>query len=435
MMKRIKIPLLLSFAAAVSMFACKKQMSSDDPLPESYYPVVAMSSDNFVLYGINPGTREKIWEYSMPSDTFMVAANVKLLKPSPLMYGDMLYQAAVNSDTIYKLNAKTGKLVKKMWVDDGHTTVTAPSHYFTVMGTPIADGGMIYLPTAGQAGVGGTLFVLDTGTGAVKWKFSCPDGSPFVSAPVIDGDKVYIASQGIANNGHIYCLNKTTGPDALGNPIWDYPGLGLSDTTATFNSSPTISKPYIYIGGYNDSNVYCIYMTPPPSAATPPVPEFGWLRWVYKTNGNILSSPTAYAGMCIVGSNDFYVYCIDSQTATAKWKFKTNSQINSSPIISNQVVYVGSYDYYLYAINIIDGRQKWRFQSKGLIKSSPLPYKGKVFVGSYDGYLYAVDSALGTLKWNFKINGNIQSSPAVNDYSGIQYNSGISGYNTHGDNN
>jgi outer membrane protein assembly factor BamB len=410
-------------------------MSSDDPLPDTYFPCVVISSDNFVLYGLNPATLERLWEFSMPSDTFAVPANVKILKPSPLVYGDFIYQAAVNSDTIYKINAKTGKLVKKMWINDGHTTVSPPAHYFTVMGTPIADGKMIYVPTANGVGPGGTLFAIDTGTAAVQWKFVCPDGSPFVSAPVIYKDKIYIASQGIANNGHIYGLSKANGPDGSGNPLWDYPGLGLSDTTNTFNSSPTISDPYIYVGGYTDSNVYCIYLNPPPSATTPPVPEFGKLRWTYKTNGNILSSPTAYAGMCIVGSNDFYVHCIDSQTAIARWKFKTGSQINSSPIISNQVCYIGSYDYGLYAINILNGKQKWKFPTTGLVKSSPVPYKGNVYIGSYDGYIYKVDSAFGTLQAKFKVNGNIQSSPAVQDYSGIQYNSGVSGHNTSGNNN
>ncbi len=435
MLRRLRIPLLLLSVGVLSFAACKKNMSSDDPLPDAYFPTVLMSSDNFVLYGLHPVTGARVWEFSMPSDTFNIPQKWRILKPSPLVYNDMVYQAAVNSDTIYKLNAKTGALVKKM-VLPGHTTVSPPGHFFTVMATPIADAGLIYLATTND-----TLYAIDTGTAAIKWKFGSPvangPGSGFVSAPVIHKNRIYVAYQGdpTINNGHIYCLDKTAGPDIAGNCIWDYPGVGATDTTARFVSSPCVSEPYLYIGGYNDSNVYCIHLDPMPSSSTPPIPEIGRIRWTYKTNGNILSSPTAFAGMCIVGSNDFYVYCIDTQTASPRWKFKTTSQVNSSPIISNQTVYIGSYDYNLYAINILNGSLKWKFATKGLIKSSPVPYKGSVYVGSYDGYLYAVDSAKGTLKWNFKINGNIQSSPAVSDYSGIQYNSGISGFNTSGNNN
>jgi len=407
--------------------ACKKNFSSDNPLSTAYYPNIVLGSDNFVLYSVDPNTGKKNWEYSMPSATFNVLPNWKILKPSPLIYNDMVYQAAVNSDTIYKLNAKTGALVAKMTLP-GHSTVSAPNHFFTVMGTPMADGKLIYLATTND-----TLYAIDTGTANVVWKFGCPDGSPIVASPVIYNSNVYIASQGLNGNAHVYCLDKVNGPDMVGNPIWDYPGLGVLNTTATFNSSPSISYPYLYVGGYIDSNMYCISLNPPVVAGV--VPTAGVLRWTFKALGNILSSPTAYAGMCIFGCNDFNVYCVDSMTGLAKWKFHTNSQVNSSPIISNQVVYIGSYDYNLYAINIINGSKKWSFATKGLIKSSPVPYGGNVYVGSYDGYLYAVDSAFGVLKWNYKIDGNIQCSPAIDDYTGIQYNSGISGYNTSSNNN
>lgn len=415
---------------ALTVGACKKNISSDAPLPNSYYPSVIIGSDNFVLYGIDPHTGSRNWEFSMPADTFAVASNFKHFKPSPLVYNDMVYQVAVNSDTIYKLNGFTGKLVKKM-VLPGHSAVSLPGHFFTCMATPIADGNLIYLATSND-----TLYAIDTGTGAIKWKFGnlTNDHSGFVASPVIYNGKIYVASQGLvgSNNAHVYCLDKTTGPDASGFPIWDWPGLGVT-STALFISSPTISYPHLYIGGASDSNMYSINLNPPVVAGV--TPTVGLLHWTFKTNGNIMSSPTSYAGMCIFGCNDFNLYCVDTQTGAQRWKFPTGSQINSSPIISNQVVYVGSYDYYLYAVNIISGMQKWRFKTKGLIKSSPLPYNGSVYVGSYDGYLYAVDSAQGTLKWNYKINGYIQSSPAIDDYSGIQYNSAVSGYNTHGTNN
>ena len=137
MLHRLRIPLLLLSACVVAFAACKKKMSSDAPLPDTYFPVVAMSSDNFVLYGLNPATLERVWEFSMPPDTFNVPAQHKILKPSPLVYNDMVYQVAVNSDTIYKLNAFTGQLVKKM-VLPGHSAVSLPGHFFTCMATPIA---------------------------------------------------------------------------------------------------------------------------------------------------------------------------------------------------------------------------------------------------------------------------------------------------------
>jgi outer membrane protein assembly factor BamB len=402
-------------AAVLFVAGCKKQFSSDNPLPTSYYPSIILSSDNKVVYAVDPGTGKKNWEFSMP----VGLTNPSIyFAPSPLVYNNMVYMGAYNSDTIYKINGKTGALVKKM--------IIYPYAYFTLQSTPIADGKLLYISTTND-----TLYAIDTGTGNVAWKFASSwDQTPFVASPVIYQNNIYVASTG----GHVYCIDKLNGPDATtGLPIWDYPGYD-SVATGSFVSSPTISAPYLYVGSKNDSNMYCIYLNPAPPP-TPVDPTPGQLRWRFKTLGNITSSPTSYAGICLFGCSDFRLYCVDTQTGTAKWTFATSSQISSSPIISNQVVYVGSYDYNLYAVNLINGKKKWNFATKGLIKSSPLPYNGSVYVGSYDGYLYSVDSAFGTLKWSFKINGNIECSPAIDDYSNKQYNSGISGYNTSGNNN
>ncbi len=418
-MSNFRRNILLTLTAASLIFAgCRRNFSHDNPIPDSYYPSIVLSSDNRVVYAIDPGTGKKNWEYSLPVS--IVPTPVEFA-PSPLIYNDRVYMASVNSDTIYKLNAKTGALVAKL--------VTNPYFNFTMQSTPIADGNLLYLATTN-----GTIYAIDTGTGAVKWQFSSPtDLTPYIASPVIYKKNIFVASTG----GHVYCIDKVNGPDAItGYPIWDYPGWGLTDT-ASFISSPAISYPYLYVGSAIDSNMYCMYVDPWPDPVTPVVPTSGILHWKYKTLGNIKSSPSAYAGICIFGSNDFNVYAVDSQLGILRWNhpFRTNSQINSTPFVNNGIIYIGSYDYNLYAINIIDGSKKWNFATKGLIKSSPLPYKGNIYVGSYDGSMYVVDSAFGVQKWYFKINGNIQCSPAIDDYSGIQINSGISGYNTGGNNN
>jgi outer membrane protein assembly factor BamB len=407
------INILLSLLIVPVLFtACKKQYSSDKPLPTSYYPSIIISSDNQVVYGIDPGTGKKNWEFSMPH---LIGVPTTTFTPSPLLYNEMVYLTAINSDTIYKINSKTGALVAKM-------TLTPYTNFLGVIATPIADGSYIYL-----AAMDGTLYVIDTGAGKIQWKYSSPDGTRLSSSPTIYNGNVYFASTG----GHVYCLNKANGPDASGNPVWDYPGIDsvVYPLMPSFISSPSICPPYLYIGSVSDSNMYCIYLTPP--TTSPPTPLVGKLRWTFKTGGAINSSPTTFAGKCIFGSNDFYVYCVDTQTHSAIWHFRTSSRVNSSPIIDNQTVYIGSDDYNLYSLNIINGTLKWGapFKANGLIKSSPLPYKGTIYIGSYDGNLYAVDSAQGTLKWSFFINGNIEGSPVIDDLTGNNTNvSQISGY-------
>lgn len=85
-----------------------------------------------------------------------------------------------------------------------------------------------------------------------------------------------------------------------------------------------------------------------------------------------------------------------------RWKFKTEDKIISSPVAVGGVVYVGSLDKNLYAINTNDGKEKWRFATGGAIYSSPTVYSNMVYFGSLDGNLYALNIADGSVAWKVK---------------------------------
>ena len=388
-------------AAILLLSSCSKKISTDTPLTTSYSPSIIVTNDNQMVYAFNPVTGAKNWEFSLPD----FVGPQKEFSPSPLLYNNSLYIATAFSDTVYKLNPRTGKLIKKLFM------VQTPPVTFNMQATPIANGKMLYLATSNNM-----IYAVDTGTGAMIWQFAT--SGPLVSSPVIFSGSIFAAT----TTGHVYNL-KLTGPDpSTGLPAWDF-----SSPTASFVSSPAISSPYLFIGSITDSSMYCIHTLT------------GYLRWTYKTQGAIYSSPDASTGKCIFGSTDYRIYCLDTSispnaippknTPTPIWRDSTNSEVFSSPFVSNQVVYVGGYDYKLYALNIINGKPKWpAFASYGLIKSSPIVYNGTIYVGSYDKNLYAIDSASGSLKWKVNTNGQIRSSPVIDDFSGNQHNSQISGY-------
>lgn len=411
--------ILLSLSAASILFgACtKNKFSNDDPLPASYSPSVIINSDNQVMYAYNPTDGKKHWEQSF---AYLPHVPNTRYTPSPLCYNGKIYLVAVNSDTLYKLDSRTGAIVQRIQED---------YEPYKSIATPTAEGSMIYI-----AGLNGTIYAVDT-NGELKWKYAT--GFSFESSPVIYKENIYVAN----TNGHVFAIDKVNGPDpATNNIVWDFPGAGVT-STAKFVSSITVGDPYLYVGSISDSNMYCIYITPPVfEPPIPPVPPYyGFLRWTYKTNGAILSSPAAYGGYCFFGSNDNNVYCLDTSiqpfdpiaptyTPRAVWKFRTSSQVTSSPLASGQVVYIGSNDQNLYAINIINGSQKWKCATNGLIKSSPALYGKNVFIGSYDKNLYAVDTATGTVRWYTNVNGSVGCSPAVDNLSAMfGFNSQISG--------
>jgi inhibitor of cysteine peptidase len=154
---------------------------------------------------------------------------------------------------------------------------------------------------------------------------------------------------------------------------------------------------------------------------THPGTHIGALKWRFKTDGQIVSSPAISAdGTVYVGSEDNYFYAIN-RDGSLKWRFKTGGIIRSSPAIaSDGTVYVGSFDGKLYAFNGSTGTPfKWPpYQTGNGIESSPvIGTDGTVYVGSSDGYFYAVD-ATGNLLWSIPLYGAgspIGSSPAIGD--------------------
>ncbi len=382
--------LLLSFGmVAVLLAGCSKKYSSDDVLPNQYSPSVIIGSDNHVVDAYNPATGAKNWEANFSNSIYA----------SPLVYGGRVYIGTVQylaplggTDTLFKLNSKTGAIVKKMYVSGASS--------FSLRATPIADGKFIYLATTNDS-----LYAIDTGTGAVEWRAGA-DGS-LVSSPTISNGRIYFASLA----GTVYCLDKTNG-----SPFWTYnvPLVG-------FTSSAAISDSFLYIG-CSDSSMYCFNLMVPLSSST------GIVKWIYKTKGAINSSPAVIAGKCVFGSEDFNVYCLDTSAGGLIWKHRTGTSVKSSPVVYNSKVYIGSSDNNLYALSIVDGHEINSYHTNGSITSSPLVYKGTVYVGSNDKVLWAFNADDLTVKWSATVNGQIQSSPAIEDFSGKQYNSQISGY-------
>lgn len=89
------------------------------------------------------------------------------------------------------------------------------------------------------------------------------------------------------------------------------------------------------------------------------------LKWKFKTEGKIFSSPISQNGTVYIGSEDGYFYAVDEKSGNPKWKFKTNGAVHSSVSLYNDIVYFGSFDGYYYAVNTKTGKEIWRFKTKG----------------------------------------------------------------------
>lgn len=194
---------------------------------------------------------------------------------------------------------------------------------------------------------------------------------------------------------------------SLGDVKWKF------KTQGKVFSSPRLGHDVLYIGS-GDGSLYAIDK------------NTGMQKWKFETGGPVDSSPAIHDGAIYFGSLDGYYYAIDETTGKLKWKFKTGGEKKmgatgywgmkpsteymedlwdvflSSPIVERNTVYFGSSDTHLYALDAKTGSMKWKFKTNGVIHSTPLLYNGTIYFGSWDAWFYAVDADKGTEKWKFK---------------------------------
>lgn len=281
---------------------------------------------------------------------------------SPAIAGGIAYIGSEDSN-FYALNASTGKLLWKL-----HTNGKVSS-------SPAVYNKIVYFTS-----YDGYCYAADAVTGKEIWKFKT-------------GGEKKIGSYG---------LWKMRPPDMYMEDLWDF-----------FLSSPVIEmskNPTIFFGS-SDGYVYAI------NALT------GSLKWKFKTNGIIHSSPALYNGILYIGSWDTFLYAIDANTGKEKWKFKTNNDtvyhvlegIQASPAVYDGMIYMGARDGYFYALNANNGTLIWKFAADNSWVLTTAAIKDtSVYFGTSDTYLlYALDAKTGKTKYSFKAKGYLYSSPAV----------------------
>lgn len=150
--------------------------------------------------------------------------------------------------------------------------------------------------------------------------------------------------------------------------------------------------------------------------------------WTFPTQGEVWASPAFEDGVIYFGSDDHFLYAVDTATQQLKWKFETGDMVRSRPAVVDGTVYFTSDDDTLYALEIKTGEVIWRFdlgksirirgsldQFWDYMQSSPAVVDGVVYVGSGNSNFYAVDAKTGLEKWHFAVNYLTRSSPAVKD--------------------
>jgi outer membrane protein assembly factor BamB len=175
-----------------------------------------------------------------------------------------------------------------------------------------------------------------SGNMEVRWEFISQDNGVFVSAPLIDGERVYIAAAHPAFKvGTLHCLHRWTGTK-----LWNEDFIGDGEFKQVF-SSPAIADGKIYIGeGFHDDANCKVYAI---DANT------GQLAWKFQTTSQVESSPSVANGKVYFGGGNDGFYCLDAKTKDVVWQYPPAGEkkgrlrrFGASPLVMGGKVYVGT---------------------------------------------------------------------------------------------
>jgi eukaryotic-like serine/threonine-protein kinase len=264
------------------------------------------------------------------------------------------------------------------------------------------------------------LYAINSHTGKLKWKFKT--AGAIHSTVTAQDDMICFGSF----DGNYYALNANTGKKLWsfktngekwmgGKSYWGMKpdSLFMDDPWEFYLSTPIIKKiandTFVFFGS-SDGNLYAL------NAKT------GMLKWKFKAQGIIHSSPAFDDNTLYVGSWDTFLYALNAQTGDLKWKFKTGEQvamtgIQASAIVDHGMVYFGARDAHFYALNASTGELKWKFfADNAWVLSTAASRDSTLYFGTSDSFLMvALDAFTGKLKWKTQLDGYVFSSPILHE--------------------
>jgi len=178
-------------------------------------------------------------------------------------------------------------------------------------------------------------------------------------------------------------------------------------TNAPIISSPVISDGLAFFGGL-DSTLYALDVAS------------GAVKWKQKTNGEIRSTvAVANDRVYLLGGNGV-LSCFEQQTGKVLWRsvfdntalflgerrYDFADYYHSSPLLHEGTLYFGSGNSRINAVNAITGDVLWTFVAGDIVHITPVIVKDLICFGSFDGNLYALNRSTGDLRWKFKTVGH-----------------------------
>ena len=336
---------------------------------------------------------------------------------SPAVSGSIVYFGSYDGN-FYAVDAKTGQLKWKFQTGGERrfaakhihgiqpAAETMPDPFDFYLSSPAVWNGAVYFGSGD-----GNIYALDTGTGALKWKFQT--GDVVHASPAIANGILFIGSW----DSFFYALDAVTGKEKwrykTGEDHEIYNQVGIQSSAAVMDG-------VVYFG-CRDSNFYAL------DAAT------GQKKWSFNNKGSwVITSPAVLDGKVYFATSDTGMFhALDAKSGAPVFSLKFKWPMFSSPAIAGSMLYMGTHEGKLIAIDLKTQKLAWEFQTDasrrngpaftkpdgtpnyevafaedfydelvsgvskmqamGTVLSSPVVVDRVIYVGSTDGNLYALN--------------------------------------------
>ena len=110
--------------------------------------------------------------------------------------------------------------------------------------------------------------------------------------------------------------------------------------------------------------------------------------------------PVVMGDTIYFGSGDGNFYALDVESGYMRWAFRSGGEINAVPYADQKQVYFGSKDGRVYALNRDDGSELWNFRTRSQVNSQVERYKDNVIFVSDADAIYFLDPESGEERFN-----------------------------------
>jgi outer membrane protein assembly factor BamB len=277
-----------------------------------------------------------------------------------------------NGHYLYSLKTTNGSLLWRKQLD------------YPLTGTPKVVNGVIYVGTSdGTAADQSHIYALDAHTGAILWSHSF---NFRVAVNVIDHGTIYASSFKM-----LLTLNASDGK-----PGWTSKALPSDQ----YFSSLQLVDGVLYASSSGGSQ-YCYEY-----AYDPTVGKQLWRSEV--VNGFVTSAPTISGDSLYFGSQNGYVYALNTKDGKQRWSYNAGVAVYPSPQVADGIVYIGETSLSrsndsIIALNAATGKHVW---SKTIFdyfgQTQLLVNNGILYVPSDDGVVHLLKISDGSQIQSYK---------------------------------